>query len=285
MGTASYTTLFSVRILHDYYLNNGEESFDSMSAQDQQAALSGYRWQDFLSIRPSSETVRRCSRFHLLVKYRANSLTVLVRKRDEDVQESFIALDPDLTLAFFIEYRDPYFENFTQMPFLSGQKMFFSNFQPEAPEDLAAELIPLDNDAVIFSENWLVPEEDFQQLREGYTAGGLEAGPVGLLLIRMHGETGARNVINLDRSLKINPTVFKIHFSNRSTYWKYKQATSGEEIETNQPKPLTKNGFVELVPETDFDVAPEISSQFRFPNPGIKHIYSDGNNYYSEITI
>ncbi|SEI84782.1 hypothetical protein SAMN05192553_101522 [Cyclobacterium xiamenense] len=285
MVTAAYTTLFSVRILHEYHLNNGEETYGSMSVADQQAALSGYRWQDFLSIRPSLETVRLCNRFQLLLKHRESSFTVLIRSREEGSQESFIALDPDLTLGFFVEYRDPYFENYTQMPFLSGQKMFFSNFLPEATEGVDVELISLESDSDVFSEDWLIPEENFQQVKDRYAKLGVSPVPVGLLLIRMHGESGVRNVINLDGTLKINPTVFKIHFSNRSTFWKYKQASSGEEIETNQPKPLTKKGFVELVPDTDFDVVPEISSQFRFPNPGIKHIYSDGNNYYSEITI
>ncbi|WP_162339772.1 hypothetical protein [Cyclobacterium salsum] len=285
MQVAAYRTLFSIDILHNYHLNNGEERFEDMPDDDREKALRFYRWESLLKINPTTATRRNLERFQFLVKNSSSKFRVLVRVGEDAPQESFIPIEQELTLAFTVEYRDPHFENYTDMPFLVGNKMLFANFQPEEPEGLDFQPISLDNEAEYFSDNWLVSDENFQVLMERYA--GLDAGisPVGLLLIRMQGESGARNVININQSLKITPTVFKIHFNNRSTYWRFLQASSGTEIETNQPKPLTKNGFVELDPEADFDVDAGSISQFRFPNPGIKRINSDGNNYYSEITI
>lgn len=285
MQVADYTTLFSIDILHNFHLNNGAEQFENMAPADSENALLNYRWDSFLTIQPTLDTQRQLKRFQLLVKNSHSKLRVLVRVNEQAEQESFIPIDPELTLAFLIAYRDPHFENYTDMPFLVGNKMLISNFQPEEPEGLDFHLLSLENEAEYFSEDWLVSEGDFQVLMDKYAGPGIGSLPAGLLLIRMQGETGARNVININQSLKVTPTVFKIHFNNRRTYWRFLQASSGTEIETNQPKPLTKNGFVELDPEDDFDVDPGSISQFRFPNPGIKRIKSDGNNYYSEIII
>ncbi|MDN3689955.1 hypothetical protein [Cyclobacterium jeungdonense] len=285
MLAADYKTLFSVDILHDFHLNNGEERFETMADADKERTLDNYRWESFLKINPTIETRRKFERFQFLLKNSPSKLRILVRVSEDAPQESFIPIEQELTLAFTVEYKDPHFENYTDMPFLVGNKMLFSNFQPEEPENMSFHPISLENDAEYFSEDWLITDENFHLLLEKYARLDPGISPVGLILIRMQGESGMRNVININQSIKINPTVFKIHFNNRSTYWRFLHASSGTEIETNQPKPLTKNGFVELDPEADFDVDAGSISQFRFPNPGSKRISSDGNNYYSEITI
>lgn len=285
MSNIHYTTLFSIDLLHGYHLNNGEENYLDMSLDNQEKMLDRYDWQKFLNVRPTDETRKQFRRFQLLSKNTGKSLRVMVRGLEINSQDSFIPLEQELTLAFLMSYRDPYFENYTDMNFLSGGKMFFSNFQPPALDGIDFHPISLESTEEYFSDSFIITEESFNLLLDTY--GIKEAGneTVGLILIRMQGESGTLNVLNGNHTLKINPTVFKIHFANRSTYWRYYQASSDTGAETNQAKPLTKNGFVQLSIDTDFDADPGAISHLRFPNPGVKHIQSDGVNYYSEINI
>ncbi|SHM71601.1 hypothetical protein SAMN04488057_10361 [Cyclobacterium lianum] len=285
MFTTHYTTLFSINILHGYHLNNGEENYLDLNVDQQEKMMAGYDWSQYLQIRPTEATQKQFRRFQLLNKNTSKSLRMMVRSMQPGSQDSFIPLDQDLTLAFLISYRDPYFENYTDMNFLSGEKMFFSNFHPEVLGEEPFHPISLETTEEYFSDSFLLSAENFDLLLDAYRIKEAGKDTSGLLLIRMQGETGNLNVINVNNTLKINPTVFKVHFANRSTYWRYYQASSDTGAETNQPKPLTKNGFVQLSTETDFDTDPAAISHLRFPNPGVKHIQSDGINYYSEINI
>ncbi|WP_439482449.1 hypothetical protein [Cyclobacterium plantarum] len=285
MFTTHYTTLFSINILHGYHLNNGEENYLDLNEESQEKMMAGYDWNQFLKLSPTRETQRQFRRFQLLSKNTNKSLRVMVRTLEVDSQDSFIPLDQELILAFLISYRDPYFENYTDMNFLSGEKMFFSNFHPAPLEGLDFQPISMEATEEYFSDSFLLSAVNFELLLDAYRIKEAGKDTAGLILIRMQGETGNLNVINVNNTLKINPTVFKMHFANRSTYWRYYQASSDTGAETNQPKPLTKNGFVQLSTETDFDTDPAAISHLRFPNPGVKHIQSDGINYYSEINI
>ncbi|MFD0861710.1 hypothetical protein ACFQ1M_05795 [Sungkyunkwania multivorans] len=76
---------------------------------------------------------------------------------------------------------------------------------------------------------------------------------------------------------------FTLHMVNRSTFWRYIQEKENLSFTTEEEKPLTKNGFVEIVKE---DLDPEPSTDLNYPNPDAHLIkLEDDNNYYSEIFI
>ena len=49
----------------------------------------------------------------------------MVRGLEVNSQDSFIPLEQELTLAFLMSYRDPYFENYTDMNFPVRRKNVF----------------------------------------------------------------------------------------------------------------------------------------------------------------
>ena len=285
MLSTQYKKLFSLNVYHGYHLNNGSLVYEDLEADNKALSLRKFNWQDFLHIIPTRKTLKILKRFQLLIKLSNQGLIVFARVSEEDDQESFIPLEEDLVLEFLISYRDPYFENYTAMKLLKEDKMFFSNFRHEHFQGLSFDLLPLENEDRPFSDNFLVPEESFTSYFAESANEILEVQAKGLLLIRMQGEDGSLNVTNVNGTLKVNPAVFKIHFTNRSTYWTFHHRRNDSSITTNTPKPLTKNGFVQILPNSDFDEPNDDWSELQFPNPGVERIRIEANNYYSEIYI
>jgi hypothetical protein len=285
MLSTQYKKLFSLNVYHDYHLNDGSLAYDDLEVDVKTLKLRKFNWQDFLYITPTRKTLKIFKRFQLLTKLSNQGLIVFARVAEEDVQESFIPLEEDLVLEFFIGYRDPYFENYTAMKLLKEDKMLFSNFRHEHFQGLSFDLLPLENEDRPFSDSFLIPEDSFTSFFTEAANKIIEAQAKGLLLIRMQGEDGSLNVTNINGTLKVNPPVFKIQFTNRSTYWTYHHQRNNSSITTNTPKPLTKNGFVQILPDSDFDEPNDDWSELQFPNPGVERIRIEANNYYSEIYI
>jgi hypothetical protein len=285
MLSTQYKKLFSLNVYHGYHLNNGFLAYDDLEVDIKALNLRKFNWQDFLYIMPTRKTSRIFKRFQLLIKYSNQGFIVFARVSDEDMQESFIPLDQDLILEFLIGYRDPYFENYTAMKLLSEDKMLFANFQPDHFQGLSFDFLPLDSEDRPFSDDFLIPEEDFVSYFADSANEIREIQAKGLLLMRMQGENGSLNVTNVNGTLKVNPPVFKIEFTNRSTFWTYHHQRSNTSVTTNTPKPLTKNGFVQILPDSDFDEPNDDWSELQFPNPSVERIRIEANNYYSEIYI
>lgn len=280
----AYKTLFSIDIIHSYFLNSGEETYENLSSGEREKLLSRYRWQEFLEIIPTPKTEKMMRKQQMLIKNTASLLRVVVRTMD-DGQQPFIPIDPELIFCFSVSYKDPYFENFTEMEFLSSRKMLFTNVVPAPLPGLGFHPISLAAQEVFYDEQYTVSQEDFALLQraEGTT---FPSTVKGLIYLRMHGENGSLNIINVNGTLKINPTIFSISFSNRKTFWRYiHKGNEGFQLETTAEKPLTKSGFIEIDPNVDFESAPSSIQDFDFPNPDYKAIKHQNDKYYSEIYI
>jgi hypothetical protein len=272
-------------VYHGYHLNSGSLSYDDLDPDLKVLNLRKFNWQDFLYIRPTQKTSRIFKRFQLLIKNVNQGFIVFARVNDEEVQESFIRLDQEMVLEFLIGYKDPYFENYTAMKPLSEDRMLFANFQPDHFQGLSFDLLPLESEDRPFSDDFLVPEENFASYFADLPHNIIEAQTRGILMIKMQGENGTLNVTNVNGTLKVNPPVFKIQFTNRSTYWTYHHHASNSSVTTNNVKPLTKNGFVQIIPDSDFDEPNDDWNELQFPNPSVERIRIEANNYYSEIYI
>ena len=105
--------------------------------------------------------------------------------------------------------------------------------------------------------------------------GSNKIGVFGIIEIKMVGDTAGLSILTATGKLKNQLPVFKIHFNNRETFWRYKNASDETEIFTTaSPKPLTKYGFIEVTHAGD-----------KFPNPNASHLIPDNNNFFSEIYI
>ena len=75
---------------------------------------------------------------------------------------------------------------------------------------------------------------------------------------------------------------FTSRFKNRNTFWRYINTVDEITLTTDEVKPLTKNGFIEIN-ETDFN--PQPVQDYQYPNPTATIVKEENSNYYTEIFI
>jgi len=124
-------------------------------------------------------------------------------------------------------------------------------------------------------------------------------GLLGVIRLRTVGDN-SMNLIEIDtvdpldiKNYVLDPIPqYKLHFNNRKTIWKYIRRSDENELETSSAKPLTRNGFIEIDPDTDFSSPlPLDIEKYTFPNPTadlIKQTTDVNTNItttYSEIFI
>ena len=129
----TYDRLFTVDILHGYFLNRGDTDFDDLPAEEQARVLKAYSVQDLLSVVPTRETSRMLGSRGLVFKQAGPGFFVGIRL---DVTSApggdavpDIALDDALSFTFELQLKDPYFLNFTSLPLqrAPSQIFYFSN--------------------------------------------------------------------------------------------------------------------------------------------------------------
>lgn len=274
---ATYGLLFEVTFLHNYFLNNGEETFASMTNADKQKMLQQFSTDAFLVLTPTLETNTVLKNYKMTFKKTKTGFRIYTKVKDEF--EPFIKIPANLNLTFLIKINDYQFENYTNLDFALTQAYHFSNVKP-LTEPVSFEYLPKISDNKLISNTYLVSEET-----TAYLVSALEPleqqNVFGIISLTAKGDNSSGNIVNnLGKMLSPN---FKIHFDNRKTLWKYINRKAGTEIKTNAAKPLTRSGFVEIDPLTDFTPAQPAESQY--PNPSVKSITKINSDYYSEIFI
>jgi hypothetical protein len=274
---ATYGLLFEVTFLHNYFLNNGEETFASMTNADKQKMLQQFNTDAFLVLTPTLETNTVLKNYKMTFKKTKTGFRIYTKVKDEF--EPFIKIPANLNLTFLIKINDYHFENYTNLDFALTQAYHFSNVKP-LTEPVSFEYLPKISDNKLISNAYLVSEETTAHLVSALEP--LEQQNVfGVISLTAKGDNSSGNIVNnLGKMLSPN---FKIHFDNRKTLWKYINRKAGTEIKTNAAKPLTRSGFVEIDPLTDFTPAQPAESQYT--NPSVKSITKINSDYYSEIFI
>ncbi|MFW0737794.1 hypothetical protein [Flavobacterium sp. T12S277] len=278
----TYGLLFEVTLFHNYFLDSGEDIFESMSDDDKDKMLQKFSTDAFIALTPTQETHTIFKNFKMVFKKTKTGFRVYikVKETDEPIKiDPFIKIPADLSLNFLITINDYQFENYTNLDFALNQIFLFSNVRPPK-EPLTFEYLPKIDDNKIISDAYLVSEETSADLIS--TLQPSEKQDVfGILSLTFQGDNSSENIIN-DLGEMLTPH-FKIHFNNRKTLWRYINRKAATAIETKTTKPLTRSGFVEIDPATDFLVPQPASSSY--PNPSVKSITKDNGAYYSEIFI
>lgn len=274
-----YGLLFEVTLLHNYFLNNGEETYAAMSAADKEKMGRKFDFGSFATIFPTVETNVRLRNYKMMFKFIKTGFRVYIKVKPEDDTDPFISVPSNLKLDFIISIKDYQFEHYTNLEFVRRQLFLFSNIKP-ATEPVTFEYIPKNNDNILISNDYLVSEETTALLlSELHTPE--KQGVFGMISLKMKGDNNPKNI--LTNSGKMVSPNFKIHFDNRKTLWKYIDRKAGTEITTNAVKPLAYSGFVEIDPLSDFTPPEPENSQY--PNPSVKSIIKINSDYYSEIFI
>ena len=274
---ATYGLLFEVTFLHNYFLNNGEETFASMTNADKQKMLQQFNTDAFLILTPTLETNTVLKNYKMTFKKTKTGFRIYTKVKDEF--EPFIKIPANLNLTFLIKINDYHFENYTNLDFALTQAYHFSNVKP-LTEPVSFEYLPKISDNKLISNAYLVSKETTAHLVSALEPSE-QQNVFGVISLTAKGDNSSGNIVNnLGKMLSPN---FKIHFDNRKTLWKYINRKAGTEIKTNAAKPLTRSGFVEIDPLTDFTPAQPAESQY--PNPSVKSITKINSDYYSEIFI
>lgn len=274
-----YGLLFEVTLFHNYFLNNGEEIFTGMSANDKIKMLQKFNSDDFCSIRPTVETHTLLKNYKMAFKMTQTGFKVYIKVKETEETYPFLKVPSDLNLNFLVNINDYQFENYTDLDFAANQVFLFSNVRPST-EPPTFEYLPKINNNKLISNAFLVSEETSAHLISTLQPAEKQ-GLFGLVSLNMKGDNVSGNLVQNDGKM-LNPN-FKIHFDNRKTLWKYINRKTATEIKTNALKPLTRSGFVEIDPLTDFTPAEPADSHY--PNPSVKSITKFNGDYYSEIFI
>ncbi|MEO8237506.1 MAG: hypothetical protein ABI576_05305 [Flavobacterium sp.] len=275
----TYGLLFEVTLYHNYFLNNGEDTYAGMSDANKKKMLQKFDSDSFATIIPTVETNTQLRNYKMAFKPTKTGFRVYIKVKEDDETDPFISVPADLKLDFKITVNDYQFENYTNLEFVLNQMFLFSNVKPST-EPGTFKYIPNFSDNILISNDYLISEETTSiLLSELQTQERQDV--FGIISLTMKGDNNPKDI--LDGFGKMLSPNFKIHFDNRKTLWKYINRKAGTEIKTLTAKPLTYSGFVELDPVNDF--APAQLENSTYPNPSVKSITKIDSDYYSEIFI
>ncbi|UGU16072.1 hypothetical protein LS482_20640 [Sinomicrobium kalidii] len=278
-----YKPLFRVFVYHGYHLNEGEDEFNTMNNEEKAVQLKDYDYKSFLQIVPTRKTVRFMNGHSMVFNVQKDHFIVGVKVNPNATQEPFIPIDTTSNLTFLLKTKDSYFTNYTNYTIENDRLLYPSNVKP-ATEDVDFAHIALFTENILINEDHTISPEGTQNIREELEEDEKRA-LLGCIKLHMQGDTPNLNILENTGELPGSIPQFKIHFDNRKTFWKYLKPSEGFEAETQAAKPLTKNGFIAIDPDTDFVGPPPGADTYRYPNPAVYSIKTIANKTYSEIFI
>ncbi|MDI9310744.1 MAG: hypothetical protein QM535_11055 [Limnohabitans sp.] len=278
----TYKNLCEVNILHSYFLNDGIDEFNSMTASEKSKMMKTYDINKFFNVVPTIETQRIMKNNNIVYKITKSGIRLGVKISPNDENLTFSNINLNTTLNFIIRIKDYLFGNYTNATLSSDQIFFFSNAKPFS-ELVGFEYITLNSSVDFITDDYKLPAETTKKIIETLSVG--EKNQVfGIISLKMEGDSSTLDILSAAQEI-IEPTpIFKIHFNNRRTFWKYIKSNSSFEVETSLEQPLTENGFVEISPD-DFTTSPPEASDYKYPNPSAKSIQKIASKTYSQIFI
>lgn len=283
-----YKPLFSVNILHKYYLNNGEENFFEMDQTERDKRLTGYDVLNFLKIIPTAESYQTLKNHRMVFKTINTGFAVWIQVTEYQDTVPLISLDNSQELSFLLTLVNHTFINFTKLDASNtGKLFFFSNRKPEG-EDASFPLIRKTNSTQEVNDSYTLNTEVANAFKSDLLSDEKRQ-LFGIVRIAMKGENTSMDIINNQGEIH-NPTKeFQMVLGNRETIWRYffekdqqvknkddvkKENGSARQLITKKTHPLTNTGFVSI----------ELGGK-ELPNPSVSVIKPDtsDNKIYSEI--
>jgi len=133
-----YKNLFEINLLHHFFLDKGEEAYDTMSQEDKEKVELTYDIRELLEITPTPDCRKALSARYCLFKLTPKGILVGIKAKPDELQPDkfnpFAPLDEDLTFRFMIRLKDLNFMNYTALP-LQGNRdslFIFKNYKVNA---------------------------------------------------------------------------------------------------------------------------------------------------------
>ncbi len=250
-----YKPLFTLNILHSYFLDNGETAFNDT---EKPGAFSNYNVNDYIKIKPSQRTEQVLKNHKLIFKPTASGITCLVQAGHKVGTEPKL-FEPkidisDLTFDILLYVTDPLFEKYTEIDPLKNSLFSFPyDGEPGFQLNILA-----DNPSTEITNYSVVDAEAKKTLMEKLTPKE-SIGLLGLVSIKAS---------SLLTGSTINDPVdeLKIAFKNRKTIWRYLDQ-SGAEVYSTAQRVLPQNKALPFVKKGNITVTGTDSTTYRMANP------------------
>lgn len=278
----NYYIAFKLQLYHGYFLNEGLSEFNDMSSANKEKALSRYNFSECMEIVPDQKTRNLIRNQRCMYKTGADQVAFFTSVVAGTLHPT-IPLSGEECFTFYLRRKSEYFEQFTDLTLEKERIHLFTNRQPD-DMDNAVPLIHLNSDLSCVDDSYRLTVEDTAVVLADVPLQD-RIGLVGIIRIYSASSTATHSLLSAANTLQATCPVFRIHFANRYTYWKYIRLSDSFEIATNSQKPLTKRGYIEIDPNVDFDAPPPAAFDYTYPNAGLGTLEVDPPNIYSVIFI
>lgn len=287
MGLNSkYKTLFDIRILHRYFLDEGSFAYELSGSAVQENLdknRENYSLSAFMTISPTMRTRKVLADYKARFQQYKDGIRVSLKEIGDDATP-FVEFSSKFYLDFTIQINDQFFENYTDIVWNKNELIYLSNIDPVAyapANEKEPDAVP-----VVFSRlsqyATEVPgtEIDINLLND--THPNELVNKFGLIRIHLTGEIDELSLVDPGDNTLFNPITpeLNLFLENRKTKWRYFSDNQGTIAYTSVLQPLTKNGYIKT-PSGG-------GNAIQYPNPDAKLIVEDpvgSGEFYSEVYI
>ncbi|MEZ5104838.1 MAG: hypothetical protein R2757_10105 [Draconibacterium sp.] len=282
-----YRELFKVSIHHLFFLNKGEDEFNSMNDSNKSKQLESFNVNEVFKIIPIAETARKLNGHHLVFKAQRDGFSVWAKVTGIGNDEPFVSLADELSFTFVLKLIDPGFYNYTDLKMENARKTYYFSNKRLNTESGSFPLINSSGDNQNIDETFVLSDDGELNEKEKLTPAE-KNNLFGIISLFVKGDDIALNLTTTQGKLFVKKE-FEIQLNNRKTFWRYifnsNQSVNGSDdvkvedadskvLVTKTDHPLTDKGFIAL----------ELGGA-ELPNPdkGLSIFNAADNNYYSEI--
>jgi hypothetical protein len=135
----TYKNLFEIKLLHHFFLNKGEEGWDSMTQDERDTLEAKYNIRNILEIKPTEACAGSLRSHYCIFKNTPSGFIVGIKAQPDEIQPEvfnpFSTPDHDLTFRFTIKLKDYNFLNYTALSLRENTGMIyvFKNYKVNNP--------------------------------------------------------------------------------------------------------------------------------------------------------
>lgn len=128
-----YKNLFQIMVRHHYFLNKGEQEWDSMSQEQKESQEAKFDVREILDIIPTSDCIKILNAHNCVLKRTASGILVGIKVVADDINtgefKPFVSLKDDETFRFMVKLKDYNFLNYTALTLQStrGKSYILNN--------------------------------------------------------------------------------------------------------------------------------------------------------------
>ncbi len=275
----NYKPLFVLHIHHRYFLDEGNKEFgDDLETEKAKKNLLAYNLGDFMEVMPTAKCATILKNWRARFVVNPTNLQVFLLADPSNSAKPFIGFSEDFVLDFTFRFKDPYFENYTDIELDKNKLIMLSNRSPEESVKEDAVTVGFKRLSKYKSQGNL--NDKTIDLIKDIDASEL-IGKSGFIRIHLEGQGIEMDLVAGDEFAVTTPEE-TIEFKNRKTFWQYIKSEDGSVLHTTGGrKPLTKNGYLEVK-----------KAGVTYPNPSVDIIHKgdaskgeDDTQYYSKTYL